>query len=388
MDYTMHDLTLWNEIWEAYNERAMAVGYGTNALLTTNDSPQVHGFYMNPGTVLTNGVATIQGGLVDICGRYVNTNEFFPQPAGYWPDTGTPLIKSWGANLISPFVVTSFYQCAGITNGFRRATTYPADWTDYNDPAYSYGQAKAGDIIGPWILEDLQRGIDVLSTTAILLPVTMGYPDSSILLCTQVWKRTTGITGFTTNVTLCNTAWGANDWLDVTDKRIDIAVESFDYRYGNGYYSAFRYCYNLTEYEQHRTKSIPWIHRSLMTYPPSTNCVVTQDVDLWLQSSDPLGDFACWCSLDQEAEPRLNFLTNLEWNCIGTIEDNVSGEDAVATWPEVIGGVDDAPMTSDIGPYGVWEDDEHVCDFSNPYMEEVWVRAAYWVLRWNFTCRK
>ncbi len=47
-------------------------------------------------------------------------------------------------------------------NGFRRATTWPTDWTDYNDPAYSYGRIEEGDIIGPWLFNDAYNGLNLL----------------------------------------------------------------------------------------------------------------------------------------------------------------------------------------------------------------------------------
>ena len=55
---------------------------------------------------------------------------------------------------------------AGITDGFRRATAIPTDWTDYADAAYSYGFIQVGDIIGPWIWADLQAVYKALTRTA------------------------------------------------------------------------------------------------------------------------------------------------------------------------------------------------------------------------------
>ena len=49
---------------------------------------------------------------------------------------------------------------AGLhADGFRRVAgeSWPTDWTDNDDPAYSYGIIQAGDIIGPWLWVDLQR---------------------------------------------------------------------------------------------------------------------------------------------------------------------------------------------------------------------------------------
>jgi hypothetical protein len=57
-----------------------------------------------------------------------------------------------------------------LTYGFRRATAWdPAvnDWTDYNDPMYSYGHAQQGDIFGPWIYVDLQNALKALLWTRL-----------------------------------------------------------------------------------------------------------------------------------------------------------------------------------------------------------------------------
>lgn len=52
--------------------------------------------------------------------------------------------------------LSQLYQDAGIDGGFRRCTVTPADWTNRQDPAYSYGIAQPGDLIGPWLFKDLQ----------------------------------------------------------------------------------------------------------------------------------------------------------------------------------------------------------------------------------------
>ena len=55
-------------------------------------------------------------------------------------------------------------------DGFRRVTgnAWPADWTDLDDPAYSYGYCQAGDIIGPWLLTDIQRAYAPLTIVSYL----------------------------------------------------------------------------------------------------------------------------------------------------------------------------------------------------------------------------
>jgi len=63
------------------------------------------------------------------------------------------------------FYLLNFYAYVGISsNGFRRAVTnWPSNWTNLNDAAYSYGTMQAGDIVGPWILDDIQRCFDGMS---------------------------------------------------------------------------------------------------------------------------------------------------------------------------------------------------------------------------------
>lgn len=46
-------------------------------------------------------------------------------------------------------------------DGFRRATA----WDGSTEPAWSYGQMQSGDIIGPWIFEDLQKAFAALAKT-------------------------------------------------------------------------------------------------------------------------------------------------------------------------------------------------------------------------------
>ena len=51
------------------------------------------------------------------------------------------------------------FAAAGLPpTGFRRATA----WDGVTDPVWQYGQMQAGDIIGPWIIEDLQKLLSVL----------------------------------------------------------------------------------------------------------------------------------------------------------------------------------------------------------------------------------
>jgi len=65
------------------------------------------------------------------------------------------------------FTQATWRAAAGLpADGFRRAT----EWDGQADPDWAYGRMAAGvpaDIIGPWIFEDLQRGLSALRWTII-----------------------------------------------------------------------------------------------------------------------------------------------------------------------------------------------------------------------------
>lgn len=76
-----------------------------------------------------------------------------------------PTFDPDGETGIGNWDIDAWRTAANIASGFRRVTgsSWPADWTDYDDPAYSYGTIQAGDIIGPWLFVDLQRGLSALT---------------------------------------------------------------------------------------------------------------------------------------------------------------------------------------------------------------------------------
>lgn len=65
------------------------------------------------------------------------------------------------------YTVERCFEVAGMSPyGFRNATSWPADWTNLNDPAYAYGRPMlAGDIIGPWVFDDIRRLCSALKWT-------------------------------------------------------------------------------------------------------------------------------------------------------------------------------------------------------------------------------
>lgn len=62
--------------------------------------------------------------------------------------------------------VTGDATCAG-----RAFSVLVQDWTDQADPAFGYTVAASGDVLGPWLLADLQAGLKVLKwTTSTIYP--------------------------------------------------------------------------------------------------------------------------------------------------------------------------------------------------------------------------
>jgi len=74
-----------------------------------------------------------------------------------------------GTAAVTMWTTATWRTEAGIhSSGYRRATAWDTatdDWTDNTDAMFSYGKMQAGDIIGPWIFDDLQKGFDALNWT-------------------------------------------------------------------------------------------------------------------------------------------------------------------------------------------------------------------------------
>jgi hypothetical protein len=160
---SLQDRTAANEIVRAYNERRRASeSFLIEPLLSTGSNAQDTTFWRN-----------IQDWIISTVQRTSGDNRWLDhtqeedldgaEPSGNWFDE-VPYytLATWQANS----------GLTGVTGGgsnsevaFRRATSYDPevnDWTDYNDPMYSYGTIQSGDIRGPWIFEDLQKAFDAL----------------------------------------------------------------------------------------------------------------------------------------------------------------------------------------------------------------------------------
>jgi hypothetical protein len=150
-DWThMQDLTAANEIIQAYNERRQCVdpAFTPVELLTEGDHAQ-------DCTIWREMQEWIEANI----SQFVNHTIEYIGTTGEIPTTA--------------FTISAFRTVAGIPNGFRRATEYDPeadDWTDYNDPMYSYGtiqtpEESTNDIRGPWVFVDLQKAFDALRWT-------------------------------------------------------------------------------------------------------------------------------------------------------------------------------------------------------------------------------
>ena len=71
------------------------------------------------------------------------------------PTTNSAAIYADLTDVVSTTTATCYY---GTTDGGTSA----AVWDGVNDPVWQYGQMQAGDIIGPWIIEDFQKALSMM----------------------------------------------------------------------------------------------------------------------------------------------------------------------------------------------------------------------------------
>jgi hypothetical protein len=83
---------------------------------------------------------------------------------------GTPLATDFydGQDTITMWTFANLMTAVAggvASTSFRATTDYPDDWTDYSDAAFSQAKIAVGDILGPWILADLQKAFNMLIWT-------------------------------------------------------------------------------------------------------------------------------------------------------------------------------------------------------------------------------
>ncbi|MBE3100131.1 MAG: hypothetical protein IMZ44_23680 [Planctomycetes bacterium] len=93
----------------------------------------------------------------------------------------------------------------------RAFSVLPQDWTDQADPAFGYTVAASGDVLGPWLLADLQAGLKVLRWTTSSFypedPCFVGWTADS----EESWLVATGYspTSYAQAKLACETDWAA-----------------------------------------------------------------------------------------------------------------------------------------------------------------------------------
>ncbi|GAH18405.1 unnamed protein product, partial [marine sediment metagenome] len=121
-------------------------------------------------TLANDAVGT--GPRLQLLSNHQKTNHKVERAFSQWshaiPTTGDALaaLTGWG-----PYSLLASVSGIPAMNQFRRATTWPEDWTDWNDPAYSLGKIQlyspftTSDIMGPWIFADIQSALNKLIWT-------------------------------------------------------------------------------------------------------------------------------------------------------------------------------------------------------------------------------
>jgi hypothetical protein len=139
-----------NEYVRAFNERKHVVNLHLEINLKSVGNDIQYDFH----------ISNLQSRYLEFADEFVD-----PDPTSYDGDADYPVEMTESEMLIK----------AEIPNGYRRATAKPANWTNYTDPAFTYGIAVAGDIAGPWLWADLQAVASVCTRTK---SVVSGYPTS------------------------------------------------------------------------------------------------------------------------------------------------------------------------------------------------------------------
>lgn len=145
-----------NEFVGAVNERKLAVGQAEPfATVIAGDDVQAASFFAGiPGYINFGYQLWIES-------RY---GDFVVSHDAGTPRTGETFDDSVYGSLAEVF------SAAGLAHSnWRRYTTHPDDGGDV-----AYGKMQAGDIIGPWIFEDIQKCLNVL---VWMIEISIGWQD-------------------------------------------------------------------------------------------------------------------------------------------------------------------------------------------------------------------
>ena len=156
-------LSFVNEFIKAYNERLPnREAFTPMVELEGGEDIQIVTFWTTLQTAVTEQFNSPTITTTDEDNEY-QIQWVIPYDWSESPTSTAPPVKNWAQ--------FCDYSPDMHADGFRRATTWPTDWTDLDDDAYSYGNMQIGDIIGPWIFADLQTAFDNLRTRVVTSPV-------------------------------------------------------------------------------------------------------------------------------------------------------------------------------------------------------------------------
>jgi len=161
---------------EAVYERKAAMGLEGYEPTTVNvgDDVQLYTFWRNMQDFFWADVVNadsrwcrrkhlVAGEWVKWAPPYYYTNAGFVTMPTWALWDGTPTGNGGGTRATALGCLLKSAGCDPQGRGFRRVPglNYPANWRDFNDPAYYWGDSpnfiEPGDILGPWILDDLFR---------------------------------------------------------------------------------------------------------------------------------------------------------------------------------------------------------------------------------------
>lgn len=142
---------------EAINERDAVLGGGGVTVPSVDDDIQAVSFWANFQNWVVNHCASFvrsySGGAAMTGGQGGDYDQVDNPPENY-DDITDLLQRVTGDNNVTHF---------------RRFTSWPpaggGDWADYSATPDGYGSIENGDIIGPWIFQDLQKALNGLRWT-------------------------------------------------------------------------------------------------------------------------------------------------------------------------------------------------------------------------------
>ena len=165
-DRRVQDSDFWNQIVLACNERTAAVGDGV--IYDANDGLQTRHF-SGPGTWR---IYSVMKRLDSAITRYVRHLDSSGTPRSPdfiigLPKNAIPADYYWTKDAF-------YYHALGDSGGFRRYVTPPyyddndgdGDDSDSDDDVLERGLPEKGDIIGPWMLEDILAVMKMMKWTA------------------------------------------------------------------------------------------------------------------------------------------------------------------------------------------------------------------------------